>query len=89
MRGFLTMLIFVVARFAYILVLARVLLSWLPVGRDNSLVAFVYEATEPILAPIRRILPPVGGLDLAPLVTLILIGIIERLLMSLLAGSPF
>ena len=58
------------------LVLGRVLLSWFdPAGR-SQLGRFVYSATEPILAPIRRLLPPTGGLDLSPLVVLVVLSIL-------------
>ena len=50
-------------RFARVLdlaILARVLLSWVPVSRDNRLVLFILEITEPILGPIRRWCPRWG-----------------------------
>ena len=45
------------------LILARVFLSWLPIGRDNPVVGFIYSLTEPILAPKINILQksPFGG----------------------------
>ena len=62
------------------LVLGRVFLSWFdPAGRTR-VGAFVVAATEPILAPIRRVLPPTGMLDLSPLVVLIVLSVLWRLL---------
>ncbi len=64
----------------WILVLARVLLSWFdPAGR-NQASAFVFAATEPFLAPIRRALPPMGAIDLSPLVVLIVLSVLWRLI---------
>ena len=63
----------------WVLVLGRVLLSWFdPAGR-SQLGAFVIAATEPILGPIRRALPPTGMVDLSPLVVLIVLSVLWRL----------
>jgi len=67
-----------------ILILARVLLSWVPVDRNNPLVSFVYEVTEPILGPIRRLVPSLGGIDLSPIIALVLIEILQRMLLTIL-----
>lgn len=65
-----------------VLIFARVLLSWIPIG-DNptlrSIAGVIYAATEPILAPIRRILPPMGGLDLSPIVAMVLLQVISTM----------
>ena len=76
----------ILAQVLNIAILARVLLSWLPLDRDNILVRLVYEITEPILGPIRRVLPPLGGLDLSPIVALILIQVVQRVLLMLIAS---
>jgi len=61
-----------------LLVLARVVLSWVdPMGRGR-LAAFVIQTSEPILAPIRRVLPRTGMLDLSPIIVFIAIGVILR-----------
>lgn len=75
------------------LILIRVLLSWVnvnPYGRavNHPLVDLLHRLTEPVLAPLRRLIPPVGGaLDLSPVVALILLEllrqVISRLLLSL------
>ena len=44
-----------------LLVLARVVVSWTAPTGGGGLVAFIYQATEPVLAPIRRVIPPSGG----------------------------
>ena len=48
----------------------------------GGLTAFVYQATEPILAPIRRVLPPTAGVDWSPLVAMLILGVILRLVRS-------
>ncbi len=67
-----------------IAVLARVVLSWVSTSPTNPLVVIVYQITEPILAPIRRVLPKMGMLDLSPMVAMLLIIAIQRLLLSIL-----
>ena len=62
-----------------LLILARVLLSWTdPAGR-GTVAGWVTGMTEPILAPIRRMLPRTGMLDLSPLIVIIAIGVVLRL----------
>jgi YggT family protein len=62
----------------WILILARVILSWVdPTGR-NRISAFVIQTSEPILAPIRRLLPKTGMLDLSPLIVLLVLGALMR-----------
>lgn len=60
-----------------VLILLRVILSWTNPNAGGGFTAFVYQATEPILAPIRRILPPMGGLDWSPFIALVLLSLIE------------
>jgi YggT family protein len=61
-----------------IVILARVLLSWFdPVGR-SAFARFIIQTTEPILAPVRRMLPKTGMLDLSPLIVLLVLGAILR-----------
>ncbi|MGH2358639.1 MAG: YggT family protein [Candidatus Limnocylindria bacterium] len=67
----------------WVLILARVIISWvMPMG-GGGLVAFVYQVTEPILAPIRRILPATGGIDFSPLIAILLISAILRVVATL------
>ena len=58
----------------------RAILSWISPGQTNMLVNILYQITEPILAPLRRIIPRVGMLDLTPLVAIILLRVISYLL---------
>jgi YggT family protein len=51
-----------------ILILVRVVFSWVSPYPNNSVYRFVFRATEPILSPVRRRLPPFSGMDLSPLV---------------------
>jgi YggT family protein len=66
-----------------LLILARVVVSWVAPYGGGGLIAFIYQATEPILSPIRRVLPPIGGLDLSPLVALIGLSLLVQLVLRL------
>ena len=51
-----------------LIVLGAVIMSWLSIDRRSGLVVTRQLLTEPALSPIRRVLPPMGGLDLSPMV---------------------
>jgi YggT family protein len=61
-------------------VLAAVVMSWIQVDRNNPIANFVLTLTEPVLAPIRQAIPPMGGLDLSPMVLLIALQVLKGLL---------
>jgi len=61
-------------------ILVRVILSWFSPRPTNMLANILYQVTEPILAPLRRIIPRVGVLDFTPLVAVILLQLITYLL---------
>ncbi len=54
-------------------IIIRVILSWLAPGGHNPALAIIHALTDRVLLPFRRILPPLGGLDLSPLLAIILI----------------
>ncbi len=62
----------------WLLVFARVILSWVdPMGRTR-LGAFIIQTSEPLLAPVRKLLPRTGMFDLAPLFVLLVLGALMR-----------
>jgi YggT family protein len=81
------------------LIFAMVIMSWLVafnvVNPRNQLVAQIdrglHALTSPILGPIRRIIPPLGGLDISPIIAALLLGFIQqlvnRLVVSLVYGG--
>ena len=54
-----------------LVVVAAVVVSWTNVPRDNPIVRFIYAVTEPVLEPIRKLLPSTGGIDFSPLVLIV------------------
>jgi YggT family protein len=63
-----------------IVVLVAVILSWVRLDRRNPLVTITYGLTEPVLAPIRSVLPPMGGMDFSPMVLLLVLQLLKGLL---------
>ncbi len=63
-----------------LVVLAAVVMSWVRVDPRNPLARIVYSLTEPVLAPIRRLLPVMGGLDFSPMVVLFALRALRGLL---------
>lgn len=66
-------------------ILARVLISFIPISRDNQLIRLLYQITEPILAPLRNLLEksPIGKnsmFDFSPLIAFLIIGLIRNLI---------
>lgn len=88
---------YIVARIVQVLfdlytfaILLRVLASWL-LAAGTRLPLWAYDAlhwldriTAPVLNPIRRVMPSLGGLDLSPIVAILLLQILERVVLSLL-----
>jgi uncharacterized protein YggT (Ycf19 family) len=72
-----------------LLIILYVLMSWLQlpysiwVGRIRG---FLHDTVEPVLRPIRAVLPPLGGFDLSPLVALFGISILQQIIQAILDG---
>ena len=67
-------------------ILARVLLSWVRVSPYHPAMEFLYQITEPILAPLRRIIPSVGMVDISPIIAMLLLQIIQQVLVEIIRG---
>lgn len=66
------------------IIIARVLISWVNPDPYNSIVQFLIRATEPLLGKIRRYMPYLGGLDISPVILIILLYILESFVVSTL-----
>ena len=67
-------------------VLAMIILSWVAPGSNHPAIYLLYQITEPVMAPLRKALPPMGGLDFSPILLFILINVIQIVLRNLAAG---
>ena len=78
------LLLILLQLYSYVL-LARALISWIPnIDPYHPVVQFLYSITEPVLEPIRKLVPPLGGMiDISMIIAFFAIIILEQLLRSL------
>ena len=69
----------------YYCVIGSVILSWVAPGNNHPLLQIVNEMSDGILKPVRRLVPPMGGLDFTPIIGLILLNIIHGLLIQIIS----
>ncbi len=67
----------------WVLLLARVVISWTNPSGGGNLVAIIYQLTEPILAPIRRVIPPTSGIDWSPMIAMLILAVVSRVIYAL------
>jgi YggT family protein len=73
-------------------ILIRVILSWVNPDPYNPAVALLDRLTDPVLSPAQRLLPPIGGIDLSPMLVMVGLVLLQMLLvppLKALTGSPF
>jgi YggT family protein len=96
MRAVLDIILIILDLYVWLLI-ASAILSWLiafnVVNTRNQFVAavaeFLYRITEPVLEPIRRMLPSLGGLDISPIVVILIIMFIQRVISYYIYPSVF
>ncbi len=62
----------------------RAIMSWFDPTFSSSIGRILYDVTEPVIAPVRQVIPPIAGLDLSIMVTIFLVIILQRLIASAL-----
>jgi YggT family protein len=65
-----------------LLLVGRALLSWFDPGMNSSVGKILFDVTEPILGPIRRVLPSAGGIDFSPIIAIIALQFIRRIVLN-------
>jgi YggT family protein len=81
--GFLITLINLIAQAITLLVIAQIILSYL-MSPFHPIRKFIDDLVEPMLAPLRRVVPPVGMFDFTPMVLIIIVQLVARLLVGIL-----
>jgi Predicted integral membrane protein len=72
-------LVSLILNYVFWAVLIRVILSWVAPDPYNPMVRVIVQVTEPIMAPVRKMLPPMGGFDLSPLIVLLGVQLLQIL----------
>lgn len=67
-------------------IIARVFTSWMRVDPYHPAIQFLYRITEPVLAPLRSWIPPIGMADISPMAALFILWILQRIVIALLSG---
>jgi len=96
MRAVLDIVLFVLTLYIWLLI-ASAILSWLMVfnvvNTRNQFVAmvadFLYRITEPVLRPIRRFMPNLGGIDISPMILILLVILIQRIIIYYIYPNVF
>ncbi len=87
---FLEAFVNVLAQALTLALFVRVIMSWVPLRLPFGLGEFVWTVTEPVLSPIRRALPAMGGMDLSPILAFLLIQAVQAILLRVLPPAiPF
>ena len=71
-------LVSLVLRFYFIAIIVMIILSWFAQGVYHPAILLLHQLTEPIMSPFRRLLPPLGGLDLSPIIVLLVLQIVVK-----------
>ncbi len=67
-----------------LILLARVLLSWFPnIDRNNQIIQIIFDITEPVLRPVRQMLPQTGMMDFSPLIVFLILTVLMRFIPAL------
>ncbi len=87
----LTYIVWVAFKAVEWLLYARIILSFLPlfmrIDPYHPIIRFVYETTEPLMAPFRRILPPMGGFDFSIIIVFFVLQIVRSVVIQLLVSA--
>ena len=67
--------------------LAMIILSWVAQGSRHPAIHLLYQITEPVMAPVRKLLPPMGGLDFSPILVFVLINVVQIVIQHMAAAA--
>lgn len=81
---FLALFVEIFGQIMTIAIFARALMSWFPISPENALVQFLISITDPILLPLRRIIPAVMMFDLTPMIAILLFSIFTPMAANIL-----
>ena len=68
-------------------IIARSLLSWFPIDQGSPLYQMLFRVTEPLIDPLRRVMPSTGMIDLSPMAAIIVLIVMTQLVAGLVAPA--
>jgi YggT family protein len=68
----------------YLLLMVRILMSWIPHNRYHPIVSMLYQVTDPILQPFQRIFPSSIGIDFSPIFAFVFLGLLKNIIFRIL-----
>ncbi len=71
------------------IIIIRAVMSWINPNPYSQLVQFIHQITDPVLNMVRRYIPPIAGLDLSPVIVILVIMFIDRFFVSILRYLAF
>ncbi|HEY0734680.1 MAG TPA: YggT family protein [Herpetosiphonaceae bacterium] len=84
MNGFLPTFFQLLFNALYLAIIGRILMSFIDQTGQMRVTQILYEITEPILGPLRRIIPSVGFIDFSPMVAFLLLSVLQRIVVDAL-----
>lgn len=68
------------------ILIARILLSWVKHDPYHPIIRFIYQVTDPVLDPLSRVIPPIGMIDISPIIAFFILEMVRKLVLGLLLG---
>jgi len=80
--GFIILTVGYIVQFLAFAIFARAILTWFPIDREGPIFQFLNAVTDPILEPLRKVIPPIGMIDITPMVAMLLLFFIASALLQ-------
>ena len=79
-------LVALLVKLYFFALLAMIILSWVAQGSNHPAIYLLFQITEPVMAPVRKLLPPMGGIDFSPIIVFVLINVVQIALQHMAAS---
>jgi len=80
--GFVILAVGYIVQFLAFAIFARAILTWFPIDREGPIFQFLNAVTDPILEPLRKVIPPIGMIDITPMVAMLLLFFVASALLQ-------
>ena len=88
LRGLIGGILYALLSLYSLLILLRILFSWVTVSYSNRFMRFLVNVTDPLLVPLRRVIPPVGMFDISPIVAFFIIMLLQAAVKAVFLSGP-